>query len=47
MLDPLTHQYIQVIGGEVISEFPKFPGLQKYPHSGVCVLVFLYLNWSY
>ena len=41
----MNNQNIQVIGEEVISEFPEFPGLQQDLHGGFCGLVFLSLIW--
>ena len=37
MLNPITHWYIKVTGEEVISKFPEFSGLKKYPHHLVYV----------
>ena len=33
-------------GGGVSSDFPKFPGLRKYPHREVCLSVCLSLPWA-
>ena len=46
-MNPLTHRYIQVIGNEVISEFPDFPGLQEDSHCGFCLSVCLSMTWAY
>ena len=37
---------MKVIGEEIISEFPEFPGLQQYLHFKVCVLVCIFLPWA-
>ena len=36
----MTHQDIQVVGEDAITEFPKLPNLQQDQHGGVCVPVF-------
>ena len=42
----MTHQYIQLIGEELISKLYKLPAFQQDPHHGVCVYVCLYLPWE-